>query len=274
MAAAMHADADPFDEYSDFAGRLADAARAQTLPRFRAGLEIVSKASSSFDPVTDADREAERELRRMIAAAYPGHGIIGEEFGAERADAEFRWVIDPVDGTRAFVCGVSTWATLVGLEWRGKPALGLIDQPFTDERWQAARGRATYRRQGVERECRTSGVADLGLARLSTTDPRREGYFTREEAAAFDEVAARARVARFSLDAYAYGLLAIGEIDLVIESSLQRHDYSALVPIIEAAGGVVSGWKGEPLGDESKGRVIAASSAELHGAAIEFLSRV
>lgn len=270
----MAPDTDAFREYSVFAGRLADAARAETLPRFRAGSTIFNKAGVLFDPVTDADREAERAVRRMIAAVYPDHGIIGEEFGAERADADLRWVIDPVDGTRAFVCGVSTWATLIGLEEGARPLLGLIDQPFTDERWIGLKGAAVYWRGGVERKCLTSGVKDLKRARLSTTDPRREGYFTGDEATAFARVAAKCQVARFSLDAYAYGLLAIGEIDLVVESSLKHHDYSALAPVVEGAGGVISGWKGEPLGECAHGRIIAAASEELHAAAVDLLRAV
>lgn len=270
----MAADLDFPKEYSVFAGRLADAARIETLPRFRAGAKVFNKAGIWFDPVTDADREAERALRRMINAVYPRHGIIGEEFGAERADADWRWVIDPVDGTRAFMCGAATWATLIGLERHGAPALGVIDQPFTDERWTGAAGRSTYRRGGEERACKTSGVADLKDARISTTDPRREAYFTAEEAAAFASIAAKSQVARFSLDAYAYGLLAIGEIDLVVESSLKHHDYCALVAVVEGAGGVISGWKGEPLGRCARGRVVAAASPELHAAAIDDLGAV
>jgi len=261
-------------EYAVFAGRLADAARAETMPRFRAGQEVSNKAGIWFDPVTDADREAERAVRRMVNAVYPRHGVIGEEFGAEREDAEFRWIIDPVDGTRAYVCGVATWATLIALESRGRPVIGLIDQPFSDERWLGHGGRANYRRRGVESACRTSGVKDLKRARLSTTDPRREAYFTGDEAEAFAAIAARTQVARFSLDAYAYGLLALGEIDLVVESSLKRHDYSALAPVVEGAGGVITGWKGEPLGEDKRGRVLAAASPELHEAALEILRGV
>lgn len=274
MVEAMTADFDLFKELSVFAARLADAARAETMPRFRAGLRVDNKAGIWFDPVTEADREAERALRRMIAAVYPRHGIIGEEFGADRPEAEWRWVIDPVDGTRAYVCGAATWATLIGLERAGRPALGLIDQPFTDERWLAFPGRAVYRRRGVESECRTSGVSDLKRARLSTTDPRREAYFTGEEADAFAAVAAKCQVARFSLDAYAYGLLAIGELDLVVEASLKHHDWSALIPIVEGAGGVITGWRGEPLGDDARGRVVAAASVALHQSALEMLHAV
>jgi myo-inositol-1(or 4)-monophosphatase len=270
----MTADVDLLTEYAAFAGRLADAARAETMPRFRAGQEVSNKAGIWFDPVTEADREAERAIRRMVNAVYPRHGVIGEEFGAERENADLRWIIDPVDGTRAYVCGVATWATLIALEKNAKPALGLIDQPFSDERWLGRDGRTTYRRRGIESECRTSGVTELKRARLSTTDPRREAYFTGDEAEVFAAIAAKSQVARFSLDAYAYGLLALGELDLVVEASLKLHDYAALIPIVEGAGGVITGWKGEPLGDDKRGRVIAAATPALHRAALEILRGV
>lgn len=262
-------------DFAAFAARLADAARAETLPRFRANAPIENKAGMLFDPVTDADREAERCIRRLIAAIYPRHGIIGEEFGKENAGAEWRWVLDPVDGTRAFICGIASWATLIALERNGAPVLSVIDQPFTDERWtgRAAKdgGGAEYARGGVRRACRTSGLETLARARIVTTDPRKEGYFTREEAEAFAAVAAKTRVARFSLDAYAYGLLALGEVDLVMEASLSHHDYAALIPVVEGAGGVITGWKGESVSDSARGRVIAAASPALHQAALEVL---
>jgi myo-inositol-1(or 4)-monophosphatase len=260
------------DELTAFAERLADAARGETLPRFRAKAEIHNKAGVLFDPVTDADREAERAMRRMIAAVYPKHGVIGEEFGKSQTDALHRWVLDPVDGTRAFICGIASWATLIAVERDGAPIIGLIDQPFMDERWiGAAGGVARYARGGDRRACRTSGVESLSRARIATTDPRKEGYFTREEADAFAAVASKTRVARFSLDAYAYGLLALGEVDLVMEASLSHHDYAALIPVIEGAGGVVTGWKGESVYESERGRVLAAASPALHRAAIEVL---
>ena len=260
------------DDLAAFAARLADAARAETLPRFRANAEIHNKAGVLFDPVTDADREAERAVRRIINAVHPGHGIIGEEFGKENDAAEWRWVLDPVDGTRAFICGVASWATLIALERNGAPALGLIDQPFTDERWIGRRGAATaYVRAGARRDCRTSGLESLSRARIATTDPRREGYFTREEADAFAALASQTRVARFSLDAYAYGLLALGEVDIVMEASLNHHDYAALIPVVEGAGGVMTGWRGESVRESERGRVLAAASARLHAAALEIV---
>jgi len=260
-------------ELCAFAERLADAARAETLPRFRANAEIDSKAGALFDPVTDADREAERTMRRLIAASYPSHGVIGEEFGKTAPEAPYRWVLDPVDGTRAFICGVPSWATLIALERDGKPIVGVIDQPFTGERWIGRAGAgAVYRRSGAAAPCRTSGLAALARARVSTTDPRAAGYFTREEADAFAAVAARARVARFSLDAYGYGLLAKGEIDLVIEASLNHHDVAALIPVVEGAGGVITDWRGEAPGTDDRGRIVAAASPALHAAALEVLS--
>jgi myo-inositol-1(or 4)-monophosphatase len=259
-------------EYAVFAERLADAARSETLPRFRAGVAVANKAGIWFDPVTDADREAERLLRKMIAAVYPRHGLIGEEFGSERVDADIRWVLDPVDGTRAFVCGAPTWATLIGVESAGLPVIGVIDQPYTDERWIGAAGATRFVRAERSAPCRTSGLQTLAEARISTTDPRRTAYFTADEAEAFARLAERTRVARFSMDAYAYGLLASGEIDIVCESSLKRHDWCALAPVVEGAGGVITGWRGEPLGDDPRGCVLASASPALHQAALEAIS--
>lgn len=263
-----------FDQFLPFAERLADAARAETLPRFRDGGTVADKGGAQFDPVTEADREGERAIRALIAANFPQHGVIGEEFGAEREDAEWRWVLDPVDGTRAFMCGAATWATLIALEHCGAPVAGIIDQPFTDERWIGAGGATSYRRGGQERRCRASAVEMLSEARISTTDPRNTAYFSAEEAKAFLAVANRCRVARFSLDAYAYGLLALGMLDLVIESSLKHHDYAALKPVVEGAGGVITGWDGAPLGACSRGRIIAAATPALHESALKLLREV
>lgn len=259
-------------EFTLFAERLADAARGETLPRFRAAAPVDNKASLDFDPVTDADREAERVQRAMIRAVYPKHGVVGEEFGTEQAGAEWRWVLDPVDGTRAFVCGVASWATLIALERNRAPLIGVIDQPFTDERWIGGAGAAVYRREGRERACRTSSVEALATARLSTTDPRAGGHFNAAEAARFAALAGASRVCRFSLDAYAYALLSIGEIDLVVETGLKRHDFAALVPVVEGAGGVISAWSGAPLGSDERGSVVAAATPALHEAALALLT--
>jgi histidinol phosphatase-like enzyme (inositol monophosphatase family) len=255
-----------------FAESLADAAKAETLPRFRNGAEIEDKTGPVFDPVTDADREGERVIRKLIGEAYPGHGIIGEEFGLTEGSEPWRWILDPVDGTRAFVCGVSTWTTLIALEHLEAPIIGLIDQPFTGERWIAANGETVHRIGNVKKICRTSNVKMLSEARISTTDPRESAYFTKSEASAFERVSTQARVARFSMDAYAYGLLALGELDLVLETSLKHHDYAALIPVIENAGGVVTNWRGAPPGTDDRGEIVAAATKELHAAAVKALA--
>ena len=268
----MSFSSDDIIQFASFAERLAETARHQTLSRFRQKTTVFNKAGMWFDPVTDADREAERAQRDIIEKIYPDHGVIGEEFGVSGGDSDWRWVLDPVDGTRAFVCGVATWATLIALENSCTPVIGLIDQPFTDERWLSFNGVTTYASKGEATAARTSGVTDLAKARISTTDPRSCAYFTDAQAGQFAEIARACRVARFSLDAYAYGLLAIGEIDLVIEAGLQHHDYAALAPVVENAGGVITNWRGETLGADDRGEVIAAATPELHAAAIAMLT--
>jgi len=259
------------NEFRKFAERLGDLARAETLPRFRAGVDVFNKAGIWYDPVTDADREAERAQRRTIKAAYPDHGILGEEFGEENETASLRWVLDPVDGTRAFVCGVPSWVTLVALEENRQPILGLIDQGFMDERWIGTPDGTVYMRNGETKTCQTSGLKDLSKARISTTDPRRTGYFTSKEVDAFDRVAEKTRLVRFSLDAYAYALLAMGELDLVIEAGLKHHDYAALAPVVEGAGGVITNWRGKKFDADDRGRTLAAATPELHEEAMALL---
>lgn len=259
-------------ELRAFAESLADLAKTETLPRFRAGLVADNKWDEGFDPVTDADREAERVIRAAIEARFPDHGILGEEHGEKASGSPWRWVLDPVDGTRAFICGVPTWATLIALEEDGEPVIGVIDQPYTQERWVGDGERTELVRPDGRRVVRTSGLEDLSRARLSTTDPRPEGYFTADEAAAFAAVAAQARLPRFGYDAYAYGLLACGELDAVAESFLQRYDYAALLPVIRGAGGVVTNWRGGPLSASARGQLVAAASPALHESIVQLLT--
>ena len=263
---------DDLEQLKAFAERLADAARAETLPRFRAGAQVFNKAGIWYDPVTDADREAERAQRRLITAIYPRHGVLGEEFGEHLPDAPSRWVLDPVDGTRAFVCGATSWATLIAFERNATPLIGVIDQPFTDERWIGDGANTIYKRGGDAVSGRMSGVKSLEKARLLTTDPRRAAYFTGDEAEAFERASDRAQLTRFGLDAYAYALLAIGEVDIVIEAGLKRHDFSALAPIVAGAGGVITNWRGAPMGADERGQIIAAATPELHEEALSLLS--
>lgn len=268
---------DEITEYAAFAERLADAARVETLPHFREGAAVTDKTGPVFDPVTDADRNAERAIGELIGKTHPDHGILGEEFGETKGRGPWRWVLDPVDGTRAFVCGVPTWTTLIALEYDGAPVIGVIDQPFTDERWigrlSDGKGETLFRRGGASRTCRASGMTDISRARLSTTDPRPVGgYFDEAEANAFARLAAAAQVQRFSMDAYAYGLLALGELDIVAETSLQRHDWAALKPVVEGAGGVITNWRGEPLGSDLRGETLAAATPGLHEKAMAALT--
>lgn len=255
-----------------FAERLAQAAAAETLPRFRAGLAIDNKAAGGFDPVTEADREAERVQRELITRAHPEHGIVGEEWGVQHPSAQLRWVLDPIDGTRAFICGVPSWTTLVALERERTPLVSVIDQPYTGERWIGRPGHTEFRGPAGTVAARTSGCTELSSARLSTTDPRTAGYFTPAEAAAFERLGRATAVARFSLDAYAYALLAIGQLDLVVESGLALYDYAALAPVLWGAGGVITDWRGSPFSAESGGHTLAAATPELHRAAMKVLA--
>ncbi len=257
-----------------FAEQLANVARQETLPRFRSGVLITDKGDSAFDPVTEGDRAAERAQRALIRAQFPDHGIYGEEFGSENEQALWRWVLDPIDGTRAFISGSTTWTTLIALEREKEAVLGLIDQPFTEERWIGIEGESSHVRAGMRTTCRTSSVSTLANARVATTDPRPTGYFSPEESNAFERLATRARLARFSLDAYGYGLLALGELDIVAEAAMKRHDFAALIPIVEGAGGVITDWRGNRPNEEERGRVLASANQRLHEAALGILSKI
>lgn len=247
-----------------FAHRLADAARAETVGRWVSGAAAEDKGGGGFDPVTDADREAERAMRGLIEAEYPEHGISGEEFADRAAHGRFSWSLDPVDGTRSFICGLPTWVTLIALLDEGEPALGIIDAPCLDERYLGFPGGSLFRGRGGEAEFRGSGCASLAEARLSTTDPY---LFHGAEADAFERVRTRARTTRYGQDGYAYARLAAGSLDLVIEAGLKPHDYNALIPVVRAAGGAIGDWEGGS--DFSGGKVIAAATRELYESALE-----
>jgi inositol-phosphate phosphatase/L-galactose 1-phosphate phosphatase/histidinol-phosphatase len=213
-----------------------------------------------------ADREAEAAMRRLIAARFPDHGIIGEEFGRERDDAEFVWVLDPIDGTKSFISGVPLFGTLIALAQRGRSILGIIDQPISRERWIGAIGRPTLFN---DTPIRVRPCASLDTATLFATSP---DMFVGADKAAFGRVAAAAKLVRFGADCYAYGLLAHGFIDLVIEASLKPYDFSAMLPVVEGAGGIASDWRGAPLTVASDGRVVVAGDRRTHNAALRLLA--
>ena len=251
---------------SDFFRRLAVAAAAETLPRFRQPHKIANKVEGGFDPVTEGDREAERAIRGIIEAEFPGHGLLGEEFGAKHLPNRHSWVIDPIDGTRAFISGLPLWGTLVGLLEDDDAVAGMMSQPFTGELFHAVDGKAHYEGPGGPRLLATRDTTDLADATLCTTTP---SLFPDGERARYDRVEKAVRLARYGTDCYAYCMLAAGQIDLVVETGLQPYDIVALVPIIEAAGGVITTLDGGPA--EQGGFVVAAATAQLHAAALDML---
>lgn len=253
------------DDDLRLAARLADAAGAAIRPFFRARFAVETKADRS--PVTQADRAAERAIRDLLAAERPGDGIVGEEYGDERADAERVWVIDPIDGTRAFLAGRPLFGTLIALLERGRSVMGVIDQPIAGERWIGAAGRPTTLNGAP---ARTRRCPALGDAHLATTGP---DYFAGGDGAAFARVQAAARDVLWGGDCHNYGLLASGHLDLVVEAGLKLHDWAALVPVVAGAGGAMRDWRGRPLTRESEGRVIAAGDPALIAQAVRALSQ-
>jgi myo-inositol-1(or 4)-monophosphatase len=256
-------------ELGRFMDDLAEASGKAIIPFFRAqfALEDKARGGSPFDPVTEADRAAEVVLRAMIAKAFPAHGILGEEFGTERADAECVWVLDPIDGTRAFIAGLPTWGTLIGLNHHGVPARGMMHQPFLRERFTGDGHAARLRGPAGERTLRTRRCADLSQAILATTDPRL--FAEGEEADRFRAIEGRVRLSRYGADCYAYCMLAAGQIDLVVEAGLKPYDICALIPIVEGAGGRVTAWDGGPAA--GGGRIVAAGDPRLHEAVLRLL---
>ncbi|WP_374348771.1 histidinol-phosphatase [Chitinimonas sp.] len=245
------------------AHQLADAARAAILPYYRSGLAIDDKADAS--PVTLADRGAEQAMRALLAQLLPEHGIIGEEFGVERDDAEWVWVLDPVDGTKSFIIGRPTFCTLIGLLHHGKPVLGLIDQPVLNERWVGVAGQgSSLNGQPIK----ASAIASLAQAKLGSTGPQ---YLPGAAGEQFARLQAAARFTVWGGDAYLYALLAGGGLELVAEHGLKLHDFAALAPVVEGAGGVMTDWQGRPLTRDSAGDVLAAGNAALHGSALALL---
>ena len=257
-------------DFLPFLDRLADRSGDAILPFFRTAMGADDKsAGGAFDPVTEADRGAEVVLRRMIEAQFPEHGIVGEEFGSVRADSEYVWVLDPIDGTKSFISGLPVWGTLIGLMHHGNPCYGLMHQPFTGEKFSGDNEASYFRARGAEgagRRLRVRTCDDLATATLMTTSPR---LFRPHERTAFERVEERVRLSRYGGDCYAYCMLAAGHVDLVIEAGLQPYDIVALIPIIRGAGGIITTWDG---GDAAGGgAIIAAGDARVHAAAMELL---
>lgn len=246
---------------------LCDAAAQETLPRFRTNLDVTNKLDASFDPVTEGDQQAERVIRNLIQQHYPTHGIVGEEFGSTLPEAAFQWIIDPIDGTRAFISGLPVWGTLIGLYHDGQPIAGVMDQPFTRERYMAIDGTSSLMvGRETETAITTSAVEQLSRATLMTTSPH---IFNGNEDAGYFAVEEQVKLFRYGCDCYAYCMLASGNVDIVIESGLNIYDIAALIPIIEGAGGLVTDWRGD---DASKGgQILAAANATLHAEALELL---
>lgn len=252
---------------ADFLLELAEAASRETLPRFRGAFDLQNKRPADFDPVTEADRAAEAAIVALIRARFPSHAILGEEFGAS-GEGPFRWVIDPIDGTRSFIAGVPLWATLVGLTVEGRAEIGLMSQPFTGETFVADGTGAFLHHRGERRPLRTRTGVKLAEATLFTTDPTIYDATGRE---AFETLRNRARLTRYGADAYAFAMLAAGQVDLCVEAPVQPYDIVALIPIIEKAGGVVTGWDGGRA--EEGGPILAAGSPALHEEALALVNR-
>ena len=258
------------ERFESFALRLADAAAGETLGRWARGCAAEDKGGGlDFDPVTDADREAERAMRALIEAEHPDHGVAGEEFPDRPARGPYCWSLDPVDGTRSFTCGLPNWVTLIALLEDGRPVLGVIDAPCLGERYLGFGASGRLIGSGRGGVLATSGCTRLSEARLSTTDPY---FLLGAEADAFDALRREARTTRYGHDGYAYARLAAGSIDLVVESRLKPYDYNALIPVVRAAGGVFGDWRGGD--DYAPGKVIAAATPALFEQAVAAMAGV
>jgi myo-inositol-1(or 4)-monophosphatase len=253
-------------DFTSFVDKLATASGDTILPFFRTALAVENKLARGFDPVTAADRAAEDAMRSMIRESFPEHGILGEEYGSEHTDAEYVWVLDPIDGTKSFISGMIGWGTLIGLMRLGEPVYGMMHQPFTRERFTGDSGAAQYRGPAGDRDLHVRKCESLSDAVVFTTSPL---LMSAADRASFGTVENKAKLSRYGGDCYAYCMLAAGQIDLVIETGLKPHDIVALIPIIRGAGGIITTWDNGP--PQAGGRIIAAGDARTHAAAMELL---
>jgi len=265
----------PMDENTrtdcrNLAAALADAARVETLRYFRKpGLRADNKHADGFDPVTEGDRAAEAAMRKLIETRRPLDGILGEEFPPKETKSGLTWVLDPIDGTRGYVSGTPTWGTLIALHDGQAPVYGIIDQPYIGERFLGGFGEAVMSGPSGALPLRTSSVGVLADAVIFTTFPE---VGAPEEGVAFIQVAKQCKLVRYGMDCYAYALLAAGHVDLVIEAGLQAYDIQAPIAVIEAAGGIVTDWRGG-VADQG-GRVLAAANPQIHHAALAILQEI
>jgi histidinol phosphatase-like enzyme (inositol monophosphatase family) len=259
-------------DFAAFVGKLADIAAETILPFFRTALGAENKNfGGAFDPVTEADHAAEAAMRRLIVDTFPHHGVIGEELGSIRTNADYVWVLDPIDGTKSFIAGLPTWGTLIGLLHKGAPTYGMMVQPFTRERFIGDGGGAVWRglghdRETVERKLKTRVCQDIAKATLLTTSPL---LYEKSKLEAFRRVEREVRLSRYGGDCYAFAMLAAGHVDSVIESGLKIYDIAPLVPIIEGAGGIVTSWDGGSPTDG--GDVLASGCQHLHETVLKLL---
>ena len=260
-------------DFTAFVDELATISGETIRPFFRSAIGVESlgvenkSRSGGFDPVTAADRAAEVAMRTLIKKTFPAHGIVGEELGAERADAEYVWVLDPIDGTKSFICGLPAWGTLIALTRRGEPIYGMMHQPFTREHFTGDGSAARYRGPAGDRALRVRHCAALQDAVLLTTSPL---LMRDADRACFQRVEQAVRLSRYGGDCYAYCMLAAGHIDLVIETELKPYDRLPLIPIIEGAGGIMTTWENGP--PHKGGRIIAAGDKRVHAEAMKLLN--
>ncbi len=261
-------DTPPFDrDIRRVAHLMADAARIAILPFFRqVSLPTDNKLSQGYDPVTEADRAAERAMRGILAQERPDDAILGEEYGAEAGTSGLTWVLDPIDGTRGFVSGTPTWGVLIALSDAAGPFYGIIDQPYIGERYEGAPDGARMTGPQGQQALATLPPRDLSQAIVFTTFPE---VGSAADRAGFEAVAGKAQLTRYGMDCYAYALVAAGQVDLVIESMLNPYDIQAPIAVIQAAGGVVTDWQGGPA--HQGGRVVAAANATIHAQALAIL---
>jgi myo-inositol-1(or 4)-monophosphatase len=256
------------DEFLAFALKLAEAAKAVVLPLFRNGLSIGNKLAAGFDPVTEADRAAEQTIRQMIEAKYPDHGIIGEEFGEKPANSEFTWILDPIDGTRSFICGTPTWMTLIAVTFQGRPIAGVASQPFTDEVFAGSSSGSFLLHKATRSPLTCSAETSLANVLAGTTAPElfaRHGHRQRLE-----RIQSSVRHLRFDADAYFHCMVAAGQLGISLDTGLQAYDIAALIPIVEGAGGIVTTWDGTDA--SNGGDIVAAGNKALHEQALKLLA--